>query len=141
MTILDHLRAVLATVNDKAYRSGEDQAVIEAARRALAEADKSKHFRRVAVPTLTPAELDAASVELNQATARLLAEQDRAYWEQDLAKPVADQRAAFVQAMQDGPRNAPDAQGVTQLGGEPEDAATGSVVRSAGCSEMEQVPK
>ncbi len=33
MTALDHLRAVLAATNDKAYRTAEDQDVIEQAKR------------------------------------------------------------------------------------------------------------
>lgn len=108
MSIVDHLRAVLATVNDKAYRSGPDQDAIEAARRALA-----------LLETGTPASAPA---------------------QEPTHGSPADQRAAFVKAMQDCPRGAPDHQGATRLGGGPEDAATGSVVRSTWCSEMEQVP-
>jgi hypothetical protein len=43
VTILDHLRAVLATVNDKAHATPETQEVIERARRALAEADAGRY--------------------------------------------------------------------------------------------------
>lgn len=129
MTIADHLRAVLATVNDKAHATPETQETIERARRALERFDETGDDCEddEPLPQFGP------MTERQDSVARVF---------QGLyPAPVADQRAAFVQALQTGPVSAQDAQGATQLGGGQERPATGSVVRSTGCSEMEQVPE
>jgi hypothetical protein len=116
VTIVDHLRAVLAIQNPKHFRSAHDQYVLEAAQRYLDS-----------LPT--PSQL-------------VPEDWTRPVWGYDEdPEPVADQRATFIQALQAAPVAAPDAQGATQLGSDPERAATGSMVRSTGCSEMEQVPE
>ena len=80
MTLADHLRAVLATVNDKAHATPETQETIERARRALSDPDP-------------PSINDCPRCENRRMAAAEMVAFDVAH--------VADQRAAFVAAMND----------------------------------------